>query len=118
MEIQLNVDVSINERDFYQTDPQYATFPYVSFDGINFHVVFLVTTPTMAEAGQKQRAEVVTRLVMPLPAVLATIEELQKAVSNPVAEGIYAPLYESAKQAADDADTDRGSSTAEAERDE
>lgn len=104
-EIALDVDFNISQSDFFQVDPKYATFPYVSFDGINFHLVFLVTTPTPSQPQEKTQAEVVARLVLPPPAVVATLQALQEAFSNPVAKGIYAPLFSPEDQAGQGSDT-------------
>lgn len=115
--INIDFDFSISERDFHQNSPQYATFAHASFDGANFHVVFLVTTPTPTDTKEKTKAEVVARLVLPPPAVVSTIQALQDAFAHPVVEGIYAPLYTPNKLGSDDVDNDPRSSTAEAERD-
>lgn len=118
-DVTLNVDFNINQGDFFQVDPKYATFPYVSFDGINFHLVFLVTTPTPSQPQEKMQAEVVARLVLPPPAVVATIQALQEAFANPVAEGIYAPLFSPEDQAGQGSDApNKGAESEEVESNE
>lgn len=118
-EITLPIDVNINQGDFFQVDPKYATFPYVSFDGFNFHLVFLVTTPTPSQSEEKPQAEVVARLVLPPPTVVATLQALQEAFDNPTPEGIFAPLVSLEDQAVQGSDaTNKGVDSQEMESNE
>jgi len=89
-----SINIQINERQFHNTNPQYATVPHVTFDGVNYHLVFLVTAPSPLPVEHEQRmktvpAQVVARIVIPPPVVLSTIQALQNAIGQVAEDSVF-----------------------------
>lgn len=96
--IESQVTMTINERQFQEAAPVYVTFPHVSFDGFNFHLVFLSGTPHPIDTDDTPSVRVSARLVMPPVVADATVRALLSALKNPQPTGILADLMIASEQ--------------------
>lgn len=87
-----DVTMSINQRQFHDTPPVYVTFPHVSFDGFNIHLLFLSGTPNPLDdpTDEDNSVRVTARLVMPYVVADATMRALDTALNNLQPSGILA----------------------------
>ncbi len=102
---QVSTNMVINQRQFHDTVPTYVTFPDVSFDGFNFHLVFLTSTPVpMDDPSASSAVRVAARLVMPWPTADATVRALIEALQAQQPVGLLADMVREAQSR--DADSD------------
>lgn len=91
----IDVNFSISERSFFEMRPTYATFPYVSFDGFNYHLVLFATTPIPVDNQEGPvRAQAVARIVLPPAAAMATLDALRNALASEDVQGIFKPIFD------------------------
>lgn len=104
---QVSTNMVINHRQFHETVPTYVTFPDVSFDGFNFHLVFLSSTPVpMDDPSASSTVRVAARLVMPWPTADATARALLDALNAQKPVGLLADMVRQAQAAAEGEDSD------------
>ena len=88
----VQVNITINKRDFYETPVHYVTLPHLSFDGENYHLAFFVTTPaptgTTRDEDEPVQATTVARLALSGNTV-ATLFELLRNVVTITDDGGY-----------------------------
>jgi hypothetical protein len=87
-----NLNISINEKQFHDTPIEYATFPFVSYDGFNFHIVMLSVSPDPTNdtfnQGDPARVRVVSRVALPWPSAEALLRQLSEVLENPIPAGL------------------------------
>lgn len=102
---QLQLNVSINQREFAESPVRYATLAHVSYDGVNFHLVFLATTPPPlvgVEPSENVDAQVVARIVLPPTSALTTALLLRDEIEKHPPQAIVPMPGQSLTSAHDD----------------